>query len=62
MSCEIVEMLRNCTEKGCIKCKFRKNLECLNVLMLLAVDYIDQMEAENKTLCAMVAKQDTDDA
>lgn len=62
MSCEIVEMLRRCAEKDCIKCKFRKNLECLNALMLLAADYIDQMEAENKALCAMVAKQDTDDA
>lgn len=50
MSCEIVEMLRRCAEKDCIKCKFRKNLECLNVLMLLAADYIDQMEAENKAL------------
>lgn len=62
MSCEIVEMLRRCAENDCIKCKFRKNLGCLNVLMLLAADYIDQMEAENKALCAMVAKQDTDDA
>lgn len=62
MSCEIVEMLRRCAGNDCIKCKLRKNLECLKILTLLAADYIDQMAAENEELREMVAKQDTDDA
>ena len=62
MSCEIVEMLRRCAENDCIKCKFRKNLECLKMINLLAAHEIEQLAAENKALRAMVAKQDTDDA
>lgn len=62
MSCEIVEMLRNCAEKDCIKCKFRKNLECLKMINLLAAHEIEQLAAENTSLRAMVGKQDTDDA
>lgn len=55
MSCEIVEMLRNCAENNCIKCKFRKNLECLKMINLLAAHEIEQLAAENKALRAMVA-------
>ena len=66
MSCEIVdgivEMLRRCAGNDCIKCKFRKNLECLKMITLLAAHEIEQLAAENKALRAMVAKQDTDDA
>ena len=62
MSCEIVEMLRRCAGKECFKCKFRKNLECLKMITLLAAHEIEQLAAENKALRAMVAKQDTNDA
>ena len=52
MSCEIVEMLRRCAENDCIKCKFRKNLECLKMITLLAAQEIEQLAEENKALRA----------
>ena len=52
MSCEIVEMLRRCAENDCIKCKFRKNLECLKMINLLAAHEIEQLAADNEELRA----------
>ena len=49
---EIVEMLRRCAGNDCIKCKFRKNLECLKMITLLAAHEIEQLAAENKALRA----------
>lgn len=56
MSCEIVEMLRRCAENDCIKCKFRKNLECLKMITLLAAHEIEQLAAENKALRAKLPR------
>lgn len=55
MSCEIVEMLRRCAENDCIKCKFRKNLECLKMLTLLAANEIEQLATENEALRAKLS-------
>lgn len=52
MSCEIVdeivEMLRRCAGNDCIKCKFRKNLECLKMITLLAAHEIEQLAEYGK--------------
>lgn len=58
MSCEIVEMLRRCAENDCIKCKFRKNLECLKMLTLLAAHEIEQLAAENAALRAKLPENE----
>lgn len=58
MSCEIVEMLRRCAENDCIKCKFRKNLECLKMITLLAAHEIERLEAENRALRAKLPENE----